>query len=319
MVIFPHNFIDWLPIMIYNYVMGSFLYYERRELMPEILEDKNYWHPAFYGAAELEFRDNKGDLEFQREYNLSKEPLRIDLLVVKKIGGAKIKNEIGRIFKKHNILEYKSPGDGMSIDDYFKGLSYACLYKSLGESVDERQVDEITVSLFREERPEKMFESLKGLGATIEEKFHGIYYVKGIIVFDTQIIVTKELDMETHSSLRILSRNAKEEDARHFLGETESFDTKGDKENAEAILQVSVSANRELYKKLKEEFDMCQALQELMKDEIDEKLKESDLKKTEELTKSLMESLNIGLEEAMDKLKLSENDRKELRNRICVD
>jgi hypothetical protein len=64
---------------------------------------------------------------------------------------------------------------------------------------------------------------------------------------------------------------------------------------------------------------MCQALQELMKDEIDEKLKESDLKKTAELTKSLMESLNIGLEEAMDKLKLSDNDRKELRNRICVD
>jgi hypothetical protein len=207
----------------------------------------------------------------------------------------------------------------MSIDDYFKGLSYACLYKSLGKTVDDRQAGEITVSLFREERPERLFESLKELGATIEEKFHGIYYVKGVIVFDTQIVVTKELDLETHSSLRILSRNAKEDDARRFLGETESFNTQGDKENAEAILQVSVSANRELYKKLKEEFDMCQALQELMKDEIDEKVKESDLKKTEELTKSLMESLNIGLEEAMDKLKLSENDRKELRNRIFVD
>jgi hypothetical protein len=99
-----------------------------------------------------------------------------------------------------------------------------------------------------------------------------IYYVKDVIVFDTQIIVTKELASETHSSLRILSRNVKEEDARRFLGESESFDTQGDNENAEAILQVSVSANRELYKKLKEEFDMCQALQELMKDEIDEKI-----------------------------------------------
>jgi hypothetical protein len=299
--------------------------------MSEILEDKNYWHPAFCGATELEFRDNKGDLEFQREYNLSKEPLRIDLLVVKKIGSVKIKNEIGRIFKEHNILEYKSPGDEMSIDDYFKELSYACLYKSLGEKVDDRQAGEITVSLFREERPEKLFESLKELGATIEERFPGIYYVKGVIVFDTQIIVTKELDAETHSGLRILSRNAQEEDARRFLGETESFDTQGDKENAEAILQVSVSANRELYKKLKEEFDMCQALQELMKDEIDEKvnkevtkavtkaLAEADINKTAELTKSLMESSNIGLDEAMDKLKLSENDRKELRNRIFVD
>jgi hypothetical protein len=56
------------------------------------------------------------------------------------------------------------------------------------------------------------------------------------------------------------------------LGETESFNTQGDKDNAEAILQVSISANRGLYEKLKEEFDMCQALQDLMKDEIDEKL-----------------------------------------------
>jgi hypothetical protein len=173
----------------------------------------------------------------------------------------------------------------MSIDDYFKGLSYACLYKSLGEKVDDRQAGEITVSLFREERPEKLFESLKELGATIEEKFSGIYYVKGVIVFDTQIIVTKELDSETHSGLRILSRNAQEEDARRFLGETESFDTQGDKENAEAILQVSVSANRELYKKLKEEFDMCQALQELMKDEIDEKINVNVDSATERLNK----------------------------------
>jgi hypothetical protein len=204
---------------------------------------------------------------------------------VKKIGSADIKNEIGRIFKEHNILEYKSPGDEMSIDDYFKGLSYACLYKSLGETVDERRADEITVSLFREERPEKLFESLREFGATIEEKFPGIYYVKGIIVFDTQIIVTRELDSETHSGLRILSRNAKEEDARRFLGETESFNSQGDKDNAEAILQVSVSANKELYKKLKEEFDMCQALQELMKDEIDEKINVNVDNATERLNK----------------------------------
>jgi hypothetical protein len=284
--------------------------------MSEILEDKNYWHPAFDGAAELEFRDNKGDLEFLREYNLSKEPIRVDLLVVKKIGSVKIKNEIGFIFKEHNILEYKSPGDGMSIDDYFKGLSYACLYKSLGNSVDAIPAEEITVSLFREERPEKMFESLKKLGATIEEKFPGIYHVKGVIVFATQVIVTKELDMETHSSLRILSRNAKEEDARRFLGETESFNTQGDKDNAEAILQVSVSVNKELYKKLKEEFDMCQALQELMKDEIDEKINESVGKAVGNVTERLNKLTAILLKDKRyDDLERSTKD-KDFQNKL---
>nr|WP_296488434.1 hypothetical protein [uncultured Acetatifactor sp.] len=37
------------------------------------------WHPGFYGAAEIELIVNKDVLEFQREYNLSKEPLRMDL------------------------------------------------------------------------------------------------------------------------------------------------------------------------------------------------------------------------------------------------
>jgi sugar-specific transcriptional regulator TrmB len=136
-----------------------------------------------------------------------------------------------------------------------------------------------------------MFESLKKLGATIEEKFPGIYHVKGVIVFDTQIIVTRELDKKTHSSLRILSKNAQEEDARRFLEETESFNTQGDKDNAESILQVSVSANKELYKKLKE-FDMCQALQELMKDEIDEKINESVVKAVDKAVGSNTERLN---------------------------
>jgi hypothetical protein len=31
------------------------------------------WHSGFFGAAELEFRKNRDDLEFEREYNLSKE------------------------------------------------------------------------------------------------------------------------------------------------------------------------------------------------------------------------------------------------------
>ena len=45
---------------------------------------KIQWHPAFCAAAELELRSNKGDLEFKREYNLSKKPLQMDLLIIEK-------------------------------------------------------------------------------------------------------------------------------------------------------------------------------------------------------------------------------------------
>lgn len=77
--------------------------------MADIPEAVNIqWHPGFYGAAELEFISNKGDLEFQREFNLSKEPIRMDLLIIKKFSNIRTKNEIGHIFRKFNVVEYLS-------------------------------------------------------------------------------------------------------------------------------------------------------------------------------------------------------------------
>ena len=89
-----------------------------------IEEVKIQWHPGFYGAAEIELIANKRDLEFLREYNLNKEPIRMDLLIIKKLSDVKIKNEIGHIFKKYNVIEYKSPDDELSIDDYYKTVGY---------------------------------------------------------------------------------------------------------------------------------------------------------------------------------------------------
>ncbi|MEI3437859.1 MAG: hypothetical protein V8Q83_06605 [Blautia sp.] len=108
-------------------------------------------------------------MELTPEYNLSKEPIRIDLLIVKdrkKLG--KIKNEIGHIMRTYNVIEYKSPEDGLTIDDFYKTIGYACLYKGYGENVDKIPVNELTVSLFREAYPREMFLALKRHGHEIE-------------------------------------------------------------------------------------------------------------------------------------------------------
>lgn len=148
--------------------------------MADILEAVNIqWHPGFYGAAELEFLSNKGDLEFHREFNLSKEPIRMDLLIIKKLADVRIKNELGHIFKKYNVAEFKSPDDALSIDDYYKTVGYACLYKGLGETVDQIPANELTISIFRESYPREMFEAMKNLGMEIKEQYPGIYYISG--------------------------------------------------------------------------------------------------------------------------------------------
>lgn len=55
------------------------------ENMPRA-QRKIQWHPAFCAAAEIELYQNRKELEFKKEYNLSQKPLQIDLLIVEKRG-----------------------------------------------------------------------------------------------------------------------------------------------------------------------------------------------------------------------------------------
>ena len=44
--------------------------------------EKLQWHPAFCAATELELRQDLDVLELIPEYNLSKKPLQIDLVII---------------------------------------------------------------------------------------------------------------------------------------------------------------------------------------------------------------------------------------------
>ncbi len=240
--------------------------------------DKLQWHPAFCAAAGLEFHEDIERLELKPEYNLSKEPIRIDLLIIKEGSTGQIKNEIGHIMKKYNVIEYKSPEDALTIDDFYKTIGYACLYKGYGEYVDAVPINELTISIFREARPEKMFLTLQRYGHKIEERYPGIYYVTEYLPIPAQIIVTQELEPGEHRSLKILSNHAKKEDVEEFLRKAEGMNTPRDRQNVEAVLQVSVRANDELYREIRRDANMCDALRELMKDDLEDARKMGEAK-----------------------------------------
>lgn len=275
---------------------------------------KLQWHPAFYAAAGLELQANHQEIQMIPEYNLSKEPIRIDLLIIKNDGQAKkIKNEIGHIMKKYNVIEYKSPEDSMTIDDFYKTVGYACLYKGYGKTVNEIPLSELTVSLFREAYPRELFAMLEDARHHIEEKYPGIYYVTNKLPFPAQIVVTKQLSPESHSSLRILSEHAEKADVERFLQSIQQYTSPEDRNNIDAVLQVSVTANYDLYQEVRRESIMCQALQELMKDEIkeqvDKKIDETKNQLFLDNVRSIMESLNFSAEQAMDVLQIPQNRR----------
>lgn len=201
----------------------------------------------------------------------ARKPLQIDLLIIEKNKNIRIKNQIGHIFRQNNIIEYKSPGDSMSIDDFYKATAYACMYKALGEKVDAVSANELTISMMRESYPAGMIATLKRQGIEIEKMYDGIYYLKNFFI-PTQIVVTKELSQGLHNSFRVLSRNVDEKDIETFLKDAEGYIGKSEKSDADAVLQVSMSANYELYEKVRRDNTMCEALRRLMKDEIEEAL-----------------------------------------------
>jgi len=229
---------------------------------------KIQWHPGFYGGIELDLRDYKDDLVFETEHELSKKPIRMDLLIIYKKTDEEINNSIGRIFRKYNIVEYKGPGDTLSIDVFYKVIGYAGLFKGLGKKVNEIPASELTISFFRYSKPVKLFKDLKNEGAGIENVSPGIYYISGILNIPTQIVVMSELPQNAHLALRILSPGISEEDIRDFIGKAQNYKEPGDRHNADAVMQVCVSANTAAYRKIREEEKMCEALRELMKDEI---------------------------------------------------
>ena len=232
-------------------------------------DTKIQWHPDFVAAIDLGFKKNRDDLIYEKEYNLSTKPLEIDLLVIKKEPDVQVSNQIGKLFRGHNIVEYKSPEDHLDIDVFYKASAYGCLYKSFGETVDERAANDITISIIRDAKPEGLFRYFKEHGIRVTNPYAGIYYVSDAVLFPTQLVVGKELEQKDHTWIKALSDKVQEQEMRELLEQISNLAHKFDKELADSVLEVSIRANRQVVEELRGGDKMCKALLEIMEPEID--------------------------------------------------
>ena len=228
------------------------------------------WHSGFAGGLGLSLREYRDDIVIEREYPLSKEPLKIDFIVIKKKSGIVIDNDLGRLFRKFNLIEFKSPDDELSIDVLWKCIGYAGLYKGFSERVDQIPVSELTVTILRYSRPQKLFAKLESDGLEVKKVADGVYEICGVVSLPLCVVIIRELSDAGLLSLKIMTKNADENEVRSFLMQTREFSVPGDRHDADAVLQVSSSANKELYDRLRRENAMCQALKEILSEEIAE-------------------------------------------------
>ena len=244
------------------------VYQESEEKMSKEL--KTQWHPAFVSAMQLELKEDAQYLNFTSEHNLNTKPLEVDLLIVKKEKDVEIKNEIGKVFRKHNIVEYKSPDDSMNLNTYMKVIAYACLYKAYEERVDDISLDEITITMVRERKPEKLFQWFENNGYQVEEVFKGIYYVIQETSFITQIIVSKQLSKENQKWLTLLSGDLDRADVARVVSQIESLTEENEKRHGDSVLQVAMQENEEVFNEIREDGNMCEALRKFFEPELNE-------------------------------------------------
>ncbi len=218
--------------------------------------EKIQWHPAFYAATKLEFRADRDKLDFFPEVPISHKPLIIDLKVIKKVPKAVLQNEIGHLFKTHNIIEYKSPEDSLNIDTFYKVEGYACFYKSMGDKINLIPANEVTISLIRHNKPRELFKTLCKEGYNVEEHYQGIYYITGKIMFPAQIIVTKELPSKSHFLYKLLTTNLDREDVKNVAEAAKEFVSQDEINNLDSLLEASYNANQEEYEKFRKEENM---------------------------------------------------------------
>ena len=204
------------------------------------------WHPAFIQAIQMELDEYRDFLEYIPEFQLTAEPLRIDCVIIKKVKDIEIKKNIASIFKEVNLLEYKSPGDHVSVADFYKVYAYACLYASLNNT----PITSMTISFVESRNPrELLYHFKKARAYKVEENNPGIYTVIGDIL-PIQLIDNRKLSAYENLWLKSLNNSLNPLDVLRISEKADRLDKTA---RINAYMDVIAKAN---YKAIEEVIKM---------------------------------------------------------------
>jgi hypothetical protein len=205
---------------------------------------RSLWHSAFIEAMQKELKPWENALYFEAEYLLNAAPFAMDLLIIKKKADMVIDNPIAAMFRKHNILEYKSPKGYISVFDFHKVLGYAYIYSALNGI----PLEDITITFVEDHYPVKLFKHLIGVDYRIEEKQAGIYSIQGDRMFTAvQFIVRKRISGNDSLWLKGLGDDLSVADLERLLDEAlkeKEAPVKG------AYMDLLLKVNREIVKEI---------------------------------------------------------------------
>ena len=252
-------------------------------------EGKLQWHAAFDASIRIELEAEADMIQIETEHFLSKKPMQIDLLIIKKEKNQILEKNIGRIFRSHNIVEYKSPKDYLSINDFYKVYGYTCFYQSDTRKVGEINPEELTITFVCYHYPKKMLEHIKRVRGIIPVKREeGIYELVGDAIA-MQVIIVNQLSPKKNFWLQILRDDLQSGGEIQEL--LERYEKKKNLPDYQAVMEVVGRANRE---EVEEESAMCQVLREIFEEDLQ---REKGLARQEGMQIGKREGMQIGKQE----------------------
>lgn len=180
--------------------------------------------------------------------------------MIKKSKNTIIKNEIGRFFLGHNLMEYKS-------------------------------ADDITLTLIRKRKPVKLFSYLQTHGVSLETTGEGIYVVRGYCPFPIQFIILRELNEDAHVWLISLTNDMEKDQFQKFLMAVQQLQKKSEKIYADAVVSVVTQANHKQFENMKEDESMYGELLRILKPDLDEEIEAAVRENTQSVTKSVTQDV----------------------------
>ena len=208
------------------------------------------------------------EVKYEQEIQLGEDPVRLDFLIIKAEG--ELKDAIGEFFRKVNLFEYKSPEDGLSIDDFYKAQGYALIYKGYDRKVNELPIEEITLTFVRHVYPRELMKELKKSGYEIRETHRGIYRIEGKIIIPIQIVVSSRLAEGEYEGLKLLAKGCTKE---ALLKYAERVILSGDeqvKTNAGTVIEICLNINKKLDREIKEDESMHRTIREIFKEDFED-------------------------------------------------
>lgn len=246
------------------------------------------WHPAFFAGIQVDLDAENSELSYINEHQLGTKPKQIDVIVLKKNDCYQIRKNVGRIFRKYNIVEYKSPSDYLSIDDFYNGYAYACLYKIDTVTVDERKIRDITLTFATTRYPQKLIMHLEWVQRyKIRNVSPGIYYIYGDII-PIQIVVLSQLPLDENLWLRILSN--KLDDPVIIERMLQEYKQHKDNPLYSSIVEIVAQANQLLFRK--EGSTMSETLEAIINEKLDARERKTRLAVNQEHARNMY---NIGI------------------------